>query len=125
MESIETTAATPVDARSSAAAVQGGRGPDRVLSLGLVAGCLWLPFVVAALLNDRVLREPQDFWLWPGLVPGYLVIDDLYSPLHGLFTLGHLVVWTLVARRVPRLAAIGALSFGTFSALRLTALLAI
>lgn len=94
-------------------------------ALGGTALALWAPFLVAALASHRVRRVAEDFWLWPGLVPGNRVFDDLYSPWYGSFTLAHLVVWTLVARRFGWPGLVGAAVCGFVSMGNLMALLSI
>lgn len=92
---------------------------------GLVAcGALWMPFVLAAALEHRVRRILEDFWFWPGIVPGAFVMNDLYDESFAWFAVMHVVVWTLLARRRPRLAGLRALLCSAVSAVRLSALLA-
>ena len=76
---------------------------------------LWLPFVLAALFDDRVRRRFEDLWFWPGLFPAAKVFDDLYTPRAALFVALQLVVWSAVGRRWRWLSFAAALLLGFLS----------
>lgn len=86
---------------------------------------VWLPFAVAAVCSHRVRRVLYDFWLWPGLFPGSMLADTLYSEWFGLITLCYVILWTAVIRYKPVLGVLGALICSFVSMGRLMALLAI
>ena len=86
---------------------------------------LWLPFAVAAIASHRVRGVLYDFWLWPGLFPGSLLADTLYSEWFGLIALFYVVLWTAVIRYKPVWGVVGALLCSFVSTGRLMALLAI
>jgi hypothetical protein len=106
-----------------------GTGPTRRRSLrwrtalACAALALWLPSVIATLLNHQVRRFWEDFWFWPGTLPGNALLND-YNAAYGYFALGSLVVWSLISRRWPRSGVLGAGVHGTLSALYVCALAA-
>lgn len=91
-----------------------------------VALALWSPFLFSLPFAHRMQREWLDLWFWPGLIPSYLLSDDLYDPAwSALGTLSHLLVAGLLARWNWVAGLAWALFFGLASWARLQALLAI
>lgn len=73
-----------------------------------IAAALWLPHLAALAFDQRVRRFAEDIWFWPGAFPGALVLDDMYTPMFGAFTLLHLLIWTSLSRRNKWLGIAGA-----------------
>lgn len=94
-------------------------------SVALAVLALWLPFVAVAIGSHRVRRVLEDFWFWPGIFPGSLLLDTLYTTTFVVFAIGHVVLWALVIRRYPLLGMLGAILCSSVSAIRLVLLLAI
>ena len=96
------------------------------LRLGLVALALWGPFLASLPFLHRMRRTVEDLWLWPGLVPGYLLTDDLYDEgVCALVTAAHLAIAGLLSRWSLPAGLAWALFFSLASWARLQALLAI
>jgi hypothetical protein len=94
-------------------------------ALPCAALALWSPFVVTVALNHQVRRFWEDIWFWPGAVPAIYLVDDHYGEHYIYFAVGNLAIWTLIARRWPRVGVAGALVHGTYMALYLCAMAAV
>ncbi|MGK0220229.1 MAG: hypothetical protein ACI9HE_003739 [Planctomycetota bacterium] len=99
--------------------------PTWSASFAWVVAALWLPHLVALALSQRVRRIAEDIWFWPGMIPGNLFFDDLYTRKFGAFTLLHLLLWTAVCRRRKWLALGGAFLCSALAAGRMQAMLAV
>jgi hypothetical protein len=119
--------ADPMNAVAAQEREEQPAGRNRLaLRLGLVALALWGPFLVSLPFLQRMRRSVEDLWLWPGLVPGYLISDDLYDEgVSALVTFGHLAIAGLLARWSLPAGLAWALFFSLASWARLQALLAI
>lgn len=96
------------------------------LRLGLVALALWGPFLASLPFLHRMRRSVEDLWLWPGLVPGYLLSDDLYDPaVSAGVTVAHFAIACLLTRWSLPAGLAWALFFALASWARLQALLAV
>jgi hypothetical protein len=119
--------ADPMNAVAAQESAEPTAGKSRwALRLGLVALALWGPFLASLPFLHRMRRSVEDLWLWPGLVPGYLISDDLYDEgVCALVTFGHLAIAGLLARWSLPAGMAWALFFALASWARLQALLAI
>lgn len=101
-------------------------GAGLALRLFAVSLALWGPFLASLPFLHRMRRTVEDLWLWPGLVPGYLLTDDLYDEgVCALVTAAHLAIAGLLSRWSLPAGLAWALFFSLASWARLQALLAI
>ena len=118
--------ARTVSARVTVAtSAESSTSPTWRASFVWVVGALWLPHVVAIAIDHRTRRIAADFWFWPGMIPGTLFFDDLYTSKFGAFTLLHLLVWTALSRRNKWLGLGGAFLCSALAAGRMQAMLAV